>query len=252
MKIKFRHSNFRRALKNLFISVRNNSVVIEPNLGLGDSIVCLALVREISQKNPRKKYYYCCLHYCYHSVAWMLQDLGNVYVVPINDGREARQLSGFLRARYFPIGVIGVDLQRFDAYFYEQHQVAFEKRWLNCAVLPGPQSEALYEKLNPNHEPYLLVCNQESTKIFHDLKVPNPENKLIIWVHPATNNIFDWTKLALLADEIHSIDTSFVHFLESLFQQENSNQYRKPFYYHLARKSNTDFTRRLPWKVIRY
>ena len=252
MKIKFRHSNFRRALKNLLISSRQEVVVIEPNLGLGDSLITLGLMRELSRKNPDTKFYYCCLHYCYHSIAWMFQDLSNVYLFAIGSGREARQLSGFLSARYLPIGVVDVDLQRFDAYFYEQHQIPFEQRWLDCEVPPGPKSEALYEKLNPSHEPYLLVCNQESTNIFYDLRIDNPEDKKIIWAHPETNNIFDWTKLALLADEIHSIDTSFAHFLESLFQQESSKPFVKPFYYHLARRSNTEFTRRLPWQDVRY
>jgi hypothetical protein len=252
MTISFRHSNFRRALKNLFSPQSNEKIVIEPNLGLGDSIIALALMRELSRKNPETKFYYCCLNYCYHSVTWMLKDLKNVYVFAIESGREARQLSGFLRAGYLMIGVADVDLKRFDAYFYDQHQIPFEQRWLDCEVSPGPQSDALYEALNPTREPYLLVCNQESTNIFYDLRINNPENKKIIWVRPETNNIFDWMKLALQADEIHSIDTSFVHFMESLFHQEDYRQLTKPFYYHLARKSNTEFTRRLPWKVIYY
>lgn len=250
--IEFRHTNFRRALKNLFSRSQKNVVVIEPNLGLGDSIIALGLVRELSAKNPDTKFYYCCLHYCYQSIAWMFQDLSNVYVFAISAGREARQLAGFLNARYLPIGVVNVDLKRFDAYFYEQHAIPFERRWLDCSVPPGPKSEWLFDHLNPDQEPYLLVCNQESTTRFYDLNIPNPHHKKIIWVHPATNNIFDWTKLALQADEIHSIDTSFVHFLESLFHQESSKPFIKPFYYHLTRETETEFTRLLPWQEVRY
>ena len=51
-KIEFRHTNFRRALKNLFSRPQKNVVVIEPNLGLGDSIIALGLVRELSAKTP--------------------------------------------------------------------------------------------------------------------------------------------------------------------------------------------------------
>ena len=247
VKIEFRHTNLRRALKNLISKTQKDLVVIEPNLGLGDSIIVLALVRELSAKNPDTKFYYCCLHYCYQSVAWMFQDLSNVYVLAISSGREARQLAGFKNAQYLPIGVIDVDLKRFDACFYEQHNIPFEQRWLDCAIPAGPKSQ-----LNPGREPYLLVCNQESTTRFYDLDIPNPQNKKIIWVHPATDNIFDWTKLALLADEIHSIDTSFVHFLESLFHQGSSKPFMKPFYYHLIRKTETEFTRLLPWQEIRY
>ena len=182
----------------------------------------------------------------------MFQGLSNVYVFPVFSGREARQLAGFLNGRYLPIGVVGVDIKRFDAFFYEQNQVAFDRRWSDGAVPTGPRSEWLYEKLNPGLESYLLVCNQESTTKYYDLHIPNPENKRIIWVHPLTENIFDWTVLALLADEIHSIDTSFIHFLESLFYQESSKSFMKPFYYHLARQTQTEFTRRLPWQEVRY
>lgn len=251
-KIQFRHSNFRRTLKLLFTPPKDEIVVIEPHLGLGDSIINLGLVRDLSAQHPNTKFYYCCLHYCYQSVSWMFQDLSNVYTFAIFSGREARQLAGFLNARYLPIGVVGIDEKRFDAYFYEQHGIAFERRWINASIPFGPKSDWLYERLNPGHEPYLLVCNEESTAKVYDLRISNPHNKKIIWVHPLTNNIFDWAKLVLLADEIHSIDTSLVHFLESLFYQEASKPFLKPFYYHLIRKTKTEFTRRLAWQEVRY
>jgi hypothetical protein len=178
----------------------------------------------------------------------MFQDLNNVFLFAVDSGREARQLASFLNASYLPIGIEDVDIKRFDEFFYQQHQIPFEKRWTNCNVPPGPRSEVLYELLNPLQEPYLLICNSESGLKSYDLKITNLQNKKIIKVFPATNNIFDWTKLALLADEIHTIDTSFVHFIENLFSQ----QPYKPFFYHLARKSPTEFTRRLPWQVIPY
>ena len=67
-------------------------------------------------------------------------------------------------------------------------------------------------------------------------------------MEPLTNNIFDWTKLVLHADEIHTIDTAFVHFVESTLYQKEA----PALYYHLARQSPTEFTRRLPWQVITY
>jgi hypothetical protein len=84
--------------------------------------------------------------------------------------------------------------------------------------------------------------------VSYDLRIANPQNKKIIEVSSLTNNIFDWTKLTLEADEIHTIDTAFVHFVESLLYQRPS----PILFYHLARKSPTEFTRRLPWQVITY
>jgi len=246
--MKFRDSNLKRALKNVFCWPNPNLVVIEPHLGLGDNLICLALMRELSTKNPHKRYYYACLDRCYHSLAWMFADLSNVYLFIVNSGREARQMTGFLNGIYLPIGIEGVDIKRFDAYFYEQHQIDFQLRWTNAKINPGLLSDILYGQCNPLNEPYVLVCNQESGLVQYDLNIENPKNKKIIKVGPLTNNIFDWAKLVLQADEIHTIDTAFVHFVESTLYQKQVPQ----LYYHLARKSPTEFTRRLPWQVIQY
>jgi len=248
----FRNSNLKLAIKNLFLPMDQDLVVIEPHLGLGDSLISLGLLRVLVMREPKIRFYYACRCNTYHSLAWMFQDLDNIFLLVIESGREARQMADFLNARYMPLGINNVDIKRFDGYFYQQHQVPFEERWQNAAVPAGLQSETLFEQLNPNHEPYILVANQESTAIRHDLRIANAGNKKVIYMYPATNNIFDWTKLALHADEIHSIDTSFIHFIEGLFYQESSKPFLKPFYYHLARQSNTQFTRLLPWKEVFY
>lgn len=246
--MKIRDSNLKRALKNIFLRANSDLVVIEPHLGLGDNLICLGLVRELSIKNPHKRFYYACLGRCYHSLAWMFSDLNNVFLFVVNSGREARQLTGFLNGTYLPIGVEGVDIRRFDSYFYEQHQIDFELRWANAKSSPGLLSNVLYDQCNPLNEAYILICDEESGLVKYDLKVFNLQNKKIIKVGPLTNNIFDWTKLVFHADEIHTIDTAFVHFVESTLYQRKVPQ----LYYHLARKSPTEFTRRLPWHVVQY
>jgi hypothetical protein len=252
--MQFRETNFKLALKNIFLPSKKNEVVLEPHLGLGDSLLCVGLVRTIAAREPQTKFYYTCLHSAYKTVSWMFQDLNNVYVVPIHNGREARQLSGFLNATYRPIGVEGITAEDFDAFFYQQHDVPFDVRWSMAQVAAGPNSDALYEKLDPAHEPYILVCCNDSGPHRYELAIDNPHNKKIIEVHPATNNLYDWTKLALEADEIHTVDTGFIHFIESLFYQRPA----KPFFYHLASqarnntKKTTRFTLRLPWKVVSY
>lgn len=246
--MKFHDSNIKRTLKNLFLRANQNLVVIEPHLGLGDSLICLGLIRELSGLHPSKRFYYACLHHCYHSVAWMFSGLNNVYLFAVTSGREARQLAGFLNASYLPIGVVGVDKKRFDAYFYDQHGINFDIRWSNALTPPGPLSAELYATLNPLGEPYIIVCNQDSGLVSYNLNIINPEKKKVIYVKPLTNNIFDWQKLIMDADEIHTIDTAFVHLVESMFHTRKS----PPLYYHLARPSQTEFTRRLPWQIVCY
>ena len=246
--MQIRDSALKLAIKNCFLPINRSVVVVEPHLGLGDNLICLGLMRELSNRYPDRKFYYACLRRCYHSLAWMFQDLNNIFLFAVSGGREARQLAGFLNASYMPIGIEKVDIKGFDKFFYQQHCVDFDLRWSNCATLPGPNSDALFETLNPAHKPYILICRRESGLVTYDLNINYPENHMIIYVEPLTNNIFDWTKLAIEAKEIHTIDTSFVHFVESLFYQKST----PPLYYHLARQSPTEFERRLPWNYVKY
>ena len=83
-------------------------------MGLGDSLICLGLIKTIAEREPTQTFYYACLPSSFHSVAWMLQGLNNVFPVTVNSGREARQYAEFKNATYLPIGIHDVDIRRFD------------------------------------------------------------------------------------------------------------------------------------------
>ena len=56
--ISFRESNFKRALKNLFLRRKNDVVVLEPRAGLGDTLLCIGLIKELSKKYPSLLFQY--------------------------------------------------------------------------------------------------------------------------------------------------------------------------------------------------
>lgn len=245
----FHESNIKRAVKNIFLKRQPNVVLLEPHFGLGDNLICIGLIRTIASQNPKVRYYLACLPSYFHSITWIYQDVANIFPVAITRGREARQLAGFLNATHQTIGIYNIDIKRFDACFYEQYRLPFDYRWTKSAVPPGPKSEELFDKLNPTGEPYILVCKTESGNAVFDLKINNPLGHKIIEVGPATNNIYDWSKLVENASEIHSIDTAFFHFVENVLCGRNN----KALYYHLAKKKlKSDFTRRLPWQLVDY
>lgn len=115
--MKFRDSNLRLAIKNRFKPIDQTTVVLEPHFGLGDNLICVGLVRELSRRELNTHFYFTCLQRCYHSMAWAFQDLDNVFLFGVKGSRQARQLSDFLNCRYIPIGIEGVDIKRFDAFF---------------------------------------------------------------------------------------------------------------------------------------
>ena len=244
----FKDSNIKLAFKNLFLPRRKNCVVLEPHMGLGDSLICLGLIKTIAEREPTQTFYYACLPSYFHSVAWMLQGLNNVFPIPVNSGREARQYAEFKNATYLPIGIHDVDIRRFDEFFYAQHQVLFDQRWELATTPTGPNSQHLLNQLNPEHRPFLLVCKKDSSGKAHQLNVTNQDSLLVIEVHPATNNIFDWTDLVLGAQEIHTIDTAFIHFVENTLKADSD----KKLCFHRIRQSPTEFTRRLPWQELLY
>ena len=244
----FHQSNFKRAIKQLFIRRKKNVVLIEAHFGLGDNLICLGLMRELAEKNPGVRYHLACLPQYFHSITWMLQSTENIFPTVVTSGREARQLANFLNATYKTIGIHNIDIKRFDESFYEEYGIPFEYRWSKAAVAPGPRSEELYKRLNPKNEPFMLVCRTESGNNTYPLKIENPSKLKVIEIYPATHNIYDWTKLVEMATEIHSIDTSFLHFVENVLYEKSNGK----LYYHLCRETKTKFITRLPWVLVDY
>lgn len=243
--MKFKDSALRRSLKYLFKTVDQECVLLEPHLGLGDSLICIGLIRTLSNRHPEKKFYYAVRFPYFHSISWMFKDLINVFPLAIRGEREARQFASFYNIAYWPIGINDVNIKQFDVSFYQQHQVPFEFRWTNCAVSPGPLAEHLYSQLNPNNEPYILLCQTDSSGLRYDLAYDCPAGIKVIDVYPASNNIYDWTKLILNAVEIHTIDTAFIHLVENTLPKDT----KKGLYFHRDRVSPTDFSRHLHWII---
>ena len=245
---KFTKSIYRRIFKNFLTKRSKELVLLEPHLGLGDGLISIGLVRALSARHCNMKFYYACLASHYHSLTWAFQDLPNVYPTVVRNGLEARHLANFLNISYWPIGIDEVDIGRFDESFYRQHKVPFSDRWRLAITKPGPLSNELLDLLNPGGEPYILVCDSGSHGLTHVLEIKNPSNLKYIKVHPATQNIFDWTKVVEEAQEIHTIDTSFIHFVENTLSPDTT----KPLFFHRARSTATEFTRRLPWTEVSY
>lgn len=217
-------------------------------MGLGDGLINIGLVKTIAEREPDSIFYYACLPMYFHSISWAFGGLSNIYPLVVNSGREARQYAEFKNATYLPIGINDVNIQRFDEFFYSQHQVPFYSRWELAKTPAGLHSELLFSTLNPDNRPYILVCNKDSSGESHQLNLLNESDLLAINVYPATNNIYDWMGLVLSAEEIHTIDTAFIHFVENTLDPHIA----KKLYFHRIRKSPTEFTRRLPWQEVLY
>lgn len=115
-----------------------------------------------------------------------------------------------------------------DRQIYEYFDVPFSRRY-NDFKLPAliPDTQQLYDKLNPTHEPYVLWHGESHTM------VQNPQIDLATWRHNIgaphkkiiqiqtghTANLLSYIKLIEQADEIHCIPSAFYCLVDSVLNR---------------------------------
>lgn len=197
-------------------------LLLYQHLGLGDHILCNAMVREIAGatdsvtllvKSPNVR-----------SVSYMFRDVPNVTVLPVSSDREAsRHVRGWKR-RGLKVMLNGMHDRRrwkaewgqqFDEAFYRMANVPIEYRWSKFSVPSDKEAEQrIFEKL-VRRVPYLFVHDDvqrgftiASHRLPADLPVIRPEAGL-------TDIIFHYKKVIEGAAEVHCISSSFAHWIEN-------------------------------------
>ena len=132
-----------------------------------------------------------------------------------------------------------------DEAFYKQFNVSFNQRWDSFYYERNPISEKeLYDKLNPNNENFVLIHNTDSTgtdRINYDFV--SKEYKQIFVEKAET--IFDYGFLIAMAKEIHCVDSSFKHLVDSIPTMG------KLFYHkNFKQKTTLEHNQKKNWTVI--
>lgn len=210
----------------------NDVITIFHFLGLGDHIICNGLVRNLIK--PEKNYRLVVKERNLESVKFMYRDLKNLDFLIIDEFTDPRFfIESYKRPKIY------IDFTKhhnylmsgmpFDKAFYQQMNIDFEKRWSDFYLIRDLQIEkALSKKLNPNNEPYCLIHGVTSDgvdRINYDLI--NNNLKTIKVIHSAT--IFDYIDLIENASEIHCVDSSFIHLVESVTVNTEKLYYHKKF-----------------------
>ena len=123
-------------------------------------------------------------------------------------------------------------MTRFDESFYAQSGLSLELRWNNFVIQRNDiKEQLLYSRLVVN-EPYIFLHEDRSRNFIIDRKLIN--NKLQI-VEPIPQcddfSIFDYLKIIENAAEIHVIESSFAHLIESVEVQGErfAHRYARPY-----------------------
>ena len=211
------------------------------NLGLGDAIICNGLVRVLADSErrimlpswPRNL----------ASVRHMFSDLPNVEVLipangdgPIIGGRELEVLS---------IGVHGLQYEgsnseTFDQHFYRRAGVPWGCRYSRFAIPATPQ-------ILPPSTPFRLIHGRASDDSCIDDARLYAEPLSTGWItirveENLTHPLAAWVDMIVAASEIHCLDSSFIHLVESVPSTDNL------FFHSYARPNH--FQRRKPWTIL--
>ena len=190
--------------------------IIHHHLGLGDHIICNGLVRRLVGNQPFGLFV---KKHNLKNVEFMFRDLENLKMVPIDDDSN---VSDFKNDEIISIGhnSLGSIMTQqnclWDEAFYKQMNINFTERWNSFFYKRDFVSEKkTYDNLNPNNEDFVLIHNTDSSNTDRIDYSKVSENYIKIFVNK-TEPFFNYGFLIAKAKEIHCIDSSFKHLVDSI------------------------------------
>jgi hypothetical protein len=222
-----------------------NTVVIHHHLGLGDHIICNGLINQMSIS--KKIYLICKLQY-YKNIKYLYQNNNNVKIIPLTKVMTKSiksekifskivSLCFFTKIKY--IGFRQEEGDYFDKLFYKQADIDFKHRYMSFYV-PNDSENMI---LVPDSK--FRLIHKESSLGNYDLKIKSDDLINIFVTKDLGRNIFSYINLIKNAQEIHCVDSSFIHLVDS-FKLSNS------LYFHNVRKDKYKFNFNNKWKAVDY
>lgn len=214
--------------------------VLYHHLGLGDHFICNGLVNKLSETCYINLI---CKKHNFNTVSCLYQDNKNVKVIPIDN--EPTDIINYYNKndfQLFQVGFKDFNNKTFDKSFYSQFGYDFNLRYDNFKVPKNiKNSKSVYEKLSKG-EKYCLISNICSEGEF-DLNIQS--DFPLIFIKPGiTPNLLDYIDLIFAAEEIHCVDSSVYHLVDSL-------NVKAKLYFHDVRNSAENKIRvSEKWKII--
>lgn len=204
--------------------------LIHHHLGLGDHIICNGLVRTIIKRSRNVKL--AVKEKNLKNVSRMFKDCDIKYFIA--DESEDTGNLGWC---------FGGDKNiNFDESFYKQANVNFAERWQSFYIERNYQKETLVcDYLNlPSR--FALIHNIASAGTV-DINIDTDLPIIKMKKTPAEDTMFDWMSVIEKATEIHCINSSFIHLVDSMLPKA------KLFYYD--DRSHLPFSKKLNWDIIK-
>lgn len=216
-------------------------------MGLGDTIICNALIRNICKKYEhvtifsKPKYL--------ESTRFMFRDIKNLQILSMDDNDVGSFLYNIPNTEKYYVGHENIlnllTTNTFDECFYRQIGLDFQKRWDHYFVERDLKlEEETFEKFAPTSS-YAFIHDDHERSFFIDESLVKKD--LLIFRPPKTTNIFSLLKIIEHASEIHCMDSCFKHIIDSMDIKHNN------LFYHMYIRgiNNSGYTQsKLNWKKI--
>lgn len=238
-------------MKILTIQERKNLMkpidcFIHHHLGLGDHIICNGIVRYVAKNYGFDNISLVVKKSNANNVKRMFSDLAQVNLFVVDEDREFVEEYNS-RLKSIPLIRVGFEKCRnadFDKSFYDSANVPFQERWNSWNFERDYEQEAkIIQELGVDGD-YIFVHDESSTgdyklNIKSDLRQIKPKKI------KCENSVFDWIGVIENAKEIHAINSSFVHLIDSV--KTNGK-----LYYHDIKPNTPGFSLRKNWELVNY
>lgn len=195
------------------------SIFIHHHLGLGDHIICNGLVRELIKRDSPTFAYVPVRKQYYKTVSQMYSDDSRIVCLPVVSESAGSEIPHLPQKdyceKYYRVGFERVRGD-WDRSFYDSVGVPFEKRWESFKMQRNHQRETeLENRVNPSKEPFILLHEQGSVYIC-PIDHGRSNIKTISVDDYKTDCLLDWCGLIEKAQEIHCMDSCFIHLCSSM------------------------------------
>ena len=227
----------------------NIECFIHHHLGLGDHIICNGLVRYIIKKYDVKNMCVVAKYSNINNVKRMFEDVPEVQFLAINEDKEF--LDFYKTQGNTPLFRVGFEKcrnQEFDRSFYESVGVPFQARWEYWDFQRNYEQENLLIEELDITEDYIFVHDVSSVGTY-DLNIDSDLRQIKLSRLKSEKSIFDWLGIIERAKEVHCINSSMIHLINSY------NFNNKKFYHTIKetlRRENMGFTLQNDWRFVNY
>jgi hypothetical protein len=219
-----------------------NSIILHHHLGLGDHFVCNGMVNFLSDSYDL--IYLPCKKNNFNTVQFLYSENNKVKIFKIDNSEfeEIYYFSKIVNIPIFRVGFQNCNINEWNTSFYSQLNLDFSIRYSRFQLPKNiTNQDNLYNLLSKDN--YCLI-HRESSEGKYQLNIDNKNKNVEVSIESDPyGNLLNYVKLIKNAKEIHCINSSFFHLVDSI----DTNA--KLFYHDIRKK---DFKILDKWKIITY